>query len=100
MQVEETQVWHVRQALPGEGGERVPIQAQLVQAGQPAEAVSVQGGERVEGHPQELQVAEVMEGLAGDACDGRLLNAQLGRVQREVRWNESDLSVIAEDTPG
>lgn len=99
MEVQKTQVGHVRQGVPGEGGERVPVQAQLVQAGQSTEAVHVQGGERVEGHPQELQVAEVMEGLAGDTCDGRLLDAQLGCVQWEIGWDEGDLWVIAQNTP-
>lgn len=100
VEVQETQIGHVRQGLPGEGGKRVPVQAQLVQAGQATETVHVQRGKRVEGHPQELQVAEVMEGLAGDACDGRLLDAQLGRVQREVGWDVGDVWVIAEDAPG
>lgn len=77
MQIKEPQVWHVGQRLPGEGGEGVAVQPELVQVVQALETVDIQRIERIERHPEELQVVEVVEVVGRDPRNCRLLNAEL-----------------------
>lgn len=99
VQIEEPEAGHIHQRLPGKGSEGIPVQTKLLQVEQPPEAVRTQSGQGVEGHPQEFQTGEVDEGFAWNLPDGRLLDAQLGCVDREPNRHKRYLGVIAYHTP-
>lgn len=99
VQIEKSETGHVHQRVPGKGGEGIPVQTKLLQVEQSPETVRAQGGERVERHPQEFQTGEVDEGFARYPLDGRLLNAQFGRVNRKPDRHKRYLGIIADHTP-
>lgn len=74
MQVEELQVWHVCQGLPGEGGKGVSFQAEFIEVVKTPETVGCQRVQGIERHPEKLQIVEVVEGVARNPCDYRLLD--------------------------
>lgn len=96
---EKSEAGHIHERFPGKGGEGIPVQTKLFQVEQSPETVRVQGGKRVERHPQEFQTGEVVEGFAWYPLDGRLLNPQLGRVDRETDRHERYLGIIANHAP-
>lgn len=99
VQIEKSEARHIHERFPRKGGEGIPVETKLFQVEQPPETVRVQDGQRVERHPQEFQTGEVVQGFAWYALDGRLLNPQLGRVNREPDRHKRYLRIIANNAP-
>lgn len=99
VQIEKSEAGHIHDRFPGKGGEGIPIQTKLFKIEQSPETVRVQGGQGVERHPQEFQTGEVVEGFAWYPLDGRLLNPQLGRVNREPDRHKRYIGIIANHAP-
>lgn len=99
VQIEKSEAGHIHERFPGKGGEGIPVQTKLLQVEQSPETVRAQGGQCVERHPKKFQTGEVVEGFARYPLDGRLLNPQLGRVDRKPDRHKRYLGIIANHAP-
>lgn len=100
MQIQEPQLGHASQALPGEGDQVVPIQPQLLQTTKALEGDAAEAAQGVIGHPEVLQVVEQVESLSWHPADGCLFYPKLACINRDVHRREGHLWVIAQHCPG